>query len=67
MDFEAALARVQKIAWRIEQEDAPSLSESMREEARADRVALEIITEWAMKVYKTDKTQAAQMLNALHI
>ena len=68
MDIEQAVRRVQGIAREIQaREDCISLPREMREEARADRVALEIVTEWAMKAYEKDNELGAEMMNALHV
>ena len=67
MEFEIALKRVQGITAEIGmRENHKCLSADMREEARADRVALEIVCEWAMKAYEKDKNVAVDMINAIH-
>lgn len=67
MDIEQAVRRVQGIAREIQARERLALPAAMREEARADRVALEIVCEWAMKAYEKDNELGAEILNALHI
>lgn len=67
MDFEKAVKRVTKMAARLKAQESLALPQALREEAKADRIALEIVTEWAMKVYEKDKELATQMMNAMHI
>lgn len=67
MDFEKAVKRVTRMAARLKAQESLALPQALREEAKADRIALEIVTEWAMKVYEKDKDLAAQMMNAMHI
>lgn len=67
MDIETAVRRVQGIAREIQARESLALPAEMREEARADRVALEIVCEWAMKAYEKDEKLGADMMNALHI
>lgn len=68
MEFEKALKRVRGITAEIGmRENHKCLPAEIREEARADRVALEIVCEWAMKAYEKNNELGAEMLNALHI
>lgn len=67
MNIEQAVRHVQGIAREIQVRESLALPAEMREEARADRVALEIVCEWAMKAYKKDNELGAEMLNALHV
>ena len=67
MNIEQAVRHVQGIAREIQVRESLALPAEMREEAKADRVALEIIVEWAMKAYKKDNELGAEMLNALHV
>lgn len=67
MDIEKAVRRVQGIAREIQSRERLALPAEMREEAKADRIALEIVCEWAMKAYKKDNELGAEMLNALHV
>lgn len=67
MDIEQAVRRVQGIARETQARERLALPAAMREEARADIVALEIVCEWAMKAYKKDNELGAEMLNALHV
>lgn len=68
MKIDEAVRRVQGItAEIIMRENHKCLPAEMREEARADRVALEIVTEWAMKAYEKDNELGAEMMNALHV
>lgn len=68
MKIDDAVRRVQGIAAEISmRENHKCLPAEMREEARVDRVALEIVCEWAMKVYEKDEETAEQMLNVLHV
>ena len=63
MKIDEAVRRVQGIAAEIiMRENHKCLPAEMREEARADRVALEIVCEWAMKVYEKDEETAEQIL-----
>lgn len=66
MTIEQAVRRVQGIAREIQVRESLALPAEMREEAKADRVALEIVVEWAMKAYEKDNEVGAVMLNALH-
>lgn len=67
MELTMAVHRVKCIANEIRmREECISLPMEMREEARADRVALEIVCELAMKAYEKDENVAVEMLNAYH-
>lgn len=67
MDFEKAVKRIMKMEARLKAQESLALPQALREEAKADRIALEIVTEWAMKAYEKDRDLAAQMMNAMHI
>lgn len=67
MKFEKAVKRIMKMEARLKVQESLALPQALREEAKADRIALEIVTEWAMKVYEKDKELATQMMNAMHI
>lgn len=67
MDIEQAVRRVQGIAREIHARERLALPAEMREEAKADRIALEIVCEWAMKAYEKNNELGAEMLNALHV
>lgn len=67
MKIDDAVRRVQGIAAEISmRENQKCLPAEMREEARADRVALEVVCELAMKAYEKDENVAVEMLNAYH-
>ena len=67
MELTMAVHRVKCIANEIRmREECISLPMEMREEARADRVAIEVVCEWAMKAYEKDENVAVEMLNAYH-
>lgn len=52
MDFEKAVKRIMKMEAMLKAQESLALPQALREEAKADRIALEIVTEWAMKVYE---------------
>lgn len=68
MSYEIALARVLALITLLQKrEEDTKFSKAHREQMKADRIALEIVVEWAMKAYKKDNELGAEMLNALHV
>lgn len=68
MDFERAMTRVLTLIALLEKAEKDEMfDEAFRDKAKADRVALEIVVEWAMKAYEKNNELGAEMLNALHV
>jgi hypothetical protein len=68
MDFTDALIRASSLAAILEKgENDPNMDENVRDSFRADRVAVEIMIEWAIKAHSKDEQKGTDILNALHI
>ena len=68
MSYEIALARVLALITLLQKrEEDTKFSKAHREQMKEDRIALEIVVEWAMKAYEKNNELGAEMLNALHV